>query len=154
MKLISYLQMVYGAVNYGLERLNREVCKWMRGEKNADGSTAAPPFMAMGDSNSIMWNRMYSRERFPSPYERFHTCNLLAQALDELNAARLIVGHTPQMEGANCECDQRIWRVDVGMSGGVLDASAEVLEINGKGDNTVCRVVSAGSTSKIGAKRF
>mmetsp|Transcript_29619 Transcript_29619/g.70595 ORF Transcript_29619/g.70595 Transcript_29619/m.70595 type:complete len:168 (-) Transcript_29619:883-1386(-) len=34
--------------NYGLERINREVCRWMRGEKEADGSSAAPPLIAMG----------------------------------------------------------------------------------------------------------
>jgi hypothetical protein len=88
---------------------------------------------------------MYSRERFPSPYEKFHTCKTLKETLKQVNAKRLVVGHTPQMEGANCECDQQIWRIDVGMSGGVLDAAAEVLEISGNGDKTVVRVVTAGS---------
>ena len=88
---------------------------------------------------------MYSRERFPSPYEKFHTCNTLSQTLQKVNAKRLVVGHTPQMEGANCECNQQIWRIDVGMSGGVLDAAAEILEISGSGANTVVRVVTAAS---------
>jgi len=140
--------------SYGLERVNREVCRWMRGEKSDDGNAAAPPFLAMGDSNSIMWNRLYSRERFPSPYEKFHTCNTLAQTLAKVNAKRLVVGHTPQLEGANCECDQQIWRVDVGMSGGVLDAAAEILEISVSGEDTLCRVVSASSASRVAAKGF
>ncbi len=35
-------------VKYGLERLNAEVAAWMRGARNADGTHAAPPFLAMG----------------------------------------------------------------------------------------------------------
>jgi hypothetical protein len=41
----------------------------------------------------------------------------------------LVVGHTPQTVGANCTCDGRVWRIDVGMSSGVLHALPEVLEI-------------------------
>lgn len=33
----------------------------------------------------------------------------------------------PQMEGLNSECDGKVWRVDVGMSSGVLNAEAQVL---------------------------
>lgn len=46
-----------------------------------------------------------------------------------VGAARMVVGHTPQMSGCNCECEGKIWRIDVGMSSGVLDATPEVLEI-------------------------
>lgn len=34
------------------------------------------------------------------------------------------------MRGANVECDGLVWRIDVGMSSGVLDAPVAVLEIN------------------------
>mmetsp|Transcript_29616 Transcript_29616/g.70579 ORF Transcript_29616/g.70579 Transcript_29616/m.70579 type:complete len:103 (-) Transcript_29616:278-586(-) len=101
-----------------------------------------------------MWNRMYSRERFPSPYEKYHTCNMLSQTLEKVRGRRLVVGHTPQMEGANCECEQMVWRVDVGMSGGVLDAAAEVLEIVGSGSNAVCRVMSSAAAPSVVAKGF
>lgn len=137
--------------SYGLERMNRDVAKWMRGEKTDDGSPFPPPFLAMGDSSSVMWNRMYSRERFPNPYEKFHTCNTLKETLEQIGAKRLVVGHTPQMEGANCECEQQIWRVDVGMSGGVLDAAAEILEITTDGSATVCKILSA-ATVKVATK--
>ena len=30
-----------------------------------------------------------------------------------------------QLEGANCECDRRVWRMDVGMSEGVLNANPQ-----------------------------
>lgn len=36
------------------------------------------------------------------------------------------MGHTPQLSGANCECDGSVWRIDVGMSGGVLNSPVQV----------------------------
>ena len=52
----------------------------------------------------------------------------LRSTLDALNARAMVVGHTPQMGGVNAECDGRVWRVDAGMSSGVLDAAPQVLE--------------------------
>ena len=34
-----------------------------------------------------------------------------------------------QLSGANCECDGQVWRMDVGMSYGVLNRPVQVLEI-------------------------
>jgi len=116
-------------VAYGLEKLNSEVASWMRADRSGESGTAAPPFLAMGDAQSVMWNRTYSKERYPSPHERFHACNSLKQALGRINAKRLVVGHTPQLGGANCECDGGVWRIDVGMSYGVLNRPVQVLEI-------------------------
>ena len=45
------------AVKYGLEKLNADVAAWMRGDSACDGSHAAPPYLAMGDASSVMWNR-------------------------------------------------------------------------------------------------
>ncbi len=73
-----------------------------------------------------MWNRTLSRERFPTPYERFHACSSLRQALERVQAKRLVVGHTPQLGGANCECEGCVWRIDVGMSSGVLNRPVQV----------------------------
>jgi hypothetical protein len=121
-------------VNYGLEKLNQEAAAWMRAERKADGGKATPPFLAMGDANSVMWNRSQSREKFPSPNERYGACRALQQALEKAGASRLVVGHTPQLKGANCECDGQVWRLDVGMSYGVLNRPVQVLEI--KRDST------------------
>lgn len=117
------------AVEYGLERLNREVSAWMRGDRGADGSRAAPPFLAMGNAQSVMWNRIFGKEKFQNTFDRYHMCSQLTQSLLKCGAKRMVVGHTPQMGGANCECDGKVWRMDVGMSRGVLDAPAAVLEI-------------------------
>jgi hypothetical protein len=50
------------------------------------------------------------------------------------------------MRGANVDCDGMVWRMDVGMSSGVLDAPVSILEITrdpGTGE-AVCRVVTEG----------
>ncbi|KAG1671773.1 hypothetical protein FOA52_000150 [Chlamydomonas sp. UWO 241] len=116
-------------VNYGIEKLNAEVSAWMRADQTLDGGKALPPFLAMGDSTSVMWNRTQSKERYPSQHERSHACSALRQALEMAGGKRLVVGHTPQISGANCECDGQVWRMDVGMSYGVLNRPVQVLEI-------------------------
>lgn len=135
-------------VNYGIERLNQEVSAWMRADQTIDGGKALPPFLAMGDSNSIMWNRTQSKERFPSQHERYHACKTLEQALESMGAERLVVGHTPQVSGANCECEGRVWRMDVGMSYGVLNRPVQVLEIARHPDTGV-DVLTVLSTSPV-----
>lgn len=141
-------------VNYGLEKLNNEVSAWMRAEKTVDGGKAMPPFLAMGDSSSVMWNRTQSKERFPSPNERYHACRTLKQAMEKIGSQRLVVGHTPQISGANCECDGLVWRMDVGMSYGVLNRPVQVLEItrdaDGKDVMTVLSDESAASFDEDG----
>ncbi|KAJ7542822.1 hypothetical protein O6H91_09G013400 [Diphasiastrum complanatum] len=118
-------------VEYGLERMNREVSQWMRGERNNQGKPAQMPFIATRGFDSIVWSRFYSRETFDRPDEQIKACAVLVAALDAAGANGLVVGHTPQIAGANCECRGRIWRIDVGMSSGVLKADPEVLEILG-----------------------
>lgn len=116
-------------VSYGVQRINDEVARWMKGADCSDGSSPSPPFTAMGDSNSVMWNRTFGKERC-SPYDRMQMKMQLDATLDQLGAKAMVVGHTPQMSGLNAECNGRIWRVDVGMSSGVLNAEAQVLEFS------------------------
>ena len=53
--------MLLTTVKYGLEKLNADVAAWMRGDCTCDGSHAAPPYLAMGDASSVMWNRQVLR---------------------------------------------------------------------------------------------
>jgi len=45
-----------------------------------------------------------------------------------LKADRLVVGHTPQQR-VNSALEQKVWRVDVGASLGVLNGTPEVLQV-------------------------
>ena len=49
-----------------------------------------------------------------------------------------------QLSGANCECDGQVWRMDVGMSYGVLNRPVQVLEIAKDADSgaEIVRVLS------------
>lgn len=53
------------AVTYGIERINREVSHWMRGLKKSDGSPDIP-FIATRGYDSVVWNRLYSRDSLDS----------------------------------------------------------------------------------------
>lgn len=137
-------------VAYGIQRINDEVAAWMKGADCSDGSAPSPPFTAMGDSNSVMWNRTFGKERC-SPYDRIHMKMQLDSTLQQLGAKAMIVGHTPQMSGLNAECNGRIWRVDVGMSSGVLNAEPQVLEFSkDKNGNLTAALLTAQFTPYSG----
>lgn len=116
-------------VAYGLERMNKEVSEWMRDPSEND-STIQIPFIATRGYDSVVWNRLYSRD---SPdlmdYEAKQVCSVLEETLQAVDAKAMVVGHTPQTIGVNCKYNCSIWRVDVGMSSGVLNSRPEVLEI-------------------------
>jgi hypothetical protein len=125
-------------VDFGLDKLNKSVSEWMRGKRIEDEETKVALGMAIGGvKDSVVWHRAYGTEHYATNTERTNACTLLSRTLDKINeiegipVKRLVVGHTPQMQGANCECDGKIWRVDVGMSFGVLGANPQVLEIIG-----------------------
>ena len=69
-----------------------------------------------------IWSRHYSDEPDESD------CLLLTEVLERLNARRMVVGHTVHDEGISPACQDKVWRIDVGLSahyGGELS----VLEI-------------------------
>ncbi|KAJ8650878.1 hypothetical protein MRB53_003901 [Persea americana] len=115
-------------VAYGIERMNREVSSWMRGfSENHDFPEI--PFIATRGYDSVVWNRLYSRDPADTDYWSRQICSILDDTLEAVGAKAMVVGHTPQLEGVNCKYNHRIWRIDVGMSSGVLNSRPEVLEI-------------------------
>jgi predicted MPP superfamily phosphohydrolase len=104
-------------VRYGIERLNRETAAWMRG-------TAPPPALLMQEDAPI-WTRVYSAPGLPAD------CVQLAQALSAAHARRMVVGHTPQPQGISAACDERVYRIDTGMSR-FYGGPTQVLEIEGE----------------------
>lgn len=100
--------------DYGIDRMNHELRCWLDGHK-------PPPALLLRPDNPL-WSRDYSQ----AP-ER---CDLLARALDTLGAARMVVGHTPQLEGISSACDGRVWRIDTGLAAH-YGGPTQVLEIQG-----------------------
>ncbi|PIA37484.1 hypothetical protein AQUCO_03000216v1 [Aquilegia coerulea] len=115
-------------VAYGIERMNREVSHWMKGlNENGDPEL---PFMATRGYDSVVWNRLYSRDlEDMEGYQNHQIQAVLEDTLDAMGAKAMVVGHTPQTAGINSKYSSSIWRIDVGMSSGVLHSRPEVLEI-------------------------
>jgi len=157
--VVNDLVFVHGGLlphhnKYGLQRINDEVAEWMNGAHCSDGSAPTPPFPAMGDANSVMWNRTFGKER-ASPYDRLHMGLQLDASLRQLNATAMVVGHTPQMGGLNTECNGRVWRVDVGMSSGVLNAEPQVLEFSRNAEGKlIARMLCAHNTGMVEVSTF
>nr|XP_018684362.1 PREDICTED: shewanella-like protein phosphatase 1 [Musa acuminata subsp. malaccensis] len=115
-------------VAYGLERMNKEVSFWMRDfSESSDGP--AVPFIATRGYDSIVWNRLYSRDSADAKYQILQISSILEETLQAVGAKGMVVGHTPQFNGVNSKYNERIWCIDVGMSSGVLNSRPEVLEI-------------------------
>ncbi|KAH9662090.1 Shewanella-like protein phosphatase 1 [Citrus sinensis] len=126
-------------VAYGLERMNNEVSLWMKGLSEC-GNNPKIPFIATRGYDSVVWNRLYSRDISDlEDYQISQINAVLQDTLRAVGAKAMVVGHTPQFAGANCEYNCSIWRIDVGMSSGVLNSRPEVLEIT---DNKA-RVISS-----------
>ncbi|XP_028768911.1 shewanella-like protein phosphatase 1 isoform X1 [Neltuma alba] len=118
-------------VDYGVENMNKEVSDWMRGLSENDGDPKVP-FIATRGYDSVVWNRLYSRDTMDLvDYKTKQVYSILEETLQAVDARAMVVGHTPQPMGVNCKYNCSIWRVDVGMSGGVLNSRPEVLEIRG-----------------------
>jgi hypothetical protein len=105
-------------VRYGLDRLNSEVQAFLRGE----GRPPAP----MTDEDGPLWNRRYGSGSLAST-----TCGLLAQTLQAVGAKRLVIGHTIQEGGITSACQERVFRIDVGMSAHYGGNLVQALEIRG-----------------------
>ncbi|CAH9109428.1 unnamed protein product [Cuscuta epithymum] len=116
-------------VAYGIERINKEVCHWMRGLMDGKDRPKIP-FIATSGYDSVVWSRLYSKDdSCLENYEMSEIQSILEETLAAIGARAMVVGHTPQPMGANCKYNCRIWCIDVGMSSGVLDSMPEVLEI-------------------------
>ncbi|KAL3625758.1 Glycosylated integral ER membrane protein [Castilleja foliolosa] len=116
-------------VEYGIERMNREVSYWMKGLSMED-EYPQMPLLATRGYDSVVWSRLYSREMSElDDYQINQIQTILGETLEAVGAKAMVVGHTPQATGVNCEFNCSIWRIDVGMSRGVFDSRPEVLEI-------------------------
>ena len=104
-------------VDYGLDKMNDEVHGWLLAK-----STKSPQ-VVMSDDGPV-WTRAYSAA--PGKEE----CALLDRALVATGATRMIMGHTVQRNGITNACNEKAWRIDVGISH-YFDGPVQALEIKG-----------------------
>jgi hypothetical protein len=104
-------------VRYGLDRINREVSRWMRGE------TKEPPAIVT-EQDSLVWTREYGAELTPD------ICARVEAVLRELGVQRMVVGHTVQERGISSGCGGKVFRIDVGLSDYYGDKPTQVLELD------------------------
>ncbi len=106
-------------VSYGIDRINDETSRWMRGD------SASQP-RVVTEENAPVWTRLYGSD---APGEE--ACATLSKMLESLSLSRLVVGHTIQKGGINSACGGKVFRIDVGLSDYYGDAPTQVLEIQG-----------------------
>lgn len=113
---------------YGIDAINRETQRWVLEGKVEE----KPPFLS--GRSAVVWARDYSNE---DP-ERCD-CKALEETLAKIpGSKRMVVGHTIQGSGINSACNEKVFRVDVGLSRGCGDGTPEVLVIHN--DNHVVRL--------------
>ena len=127
-------------VGYGIERINRETQAWLRGEGRL-------PAIVPSETGPI-WMRDYSLDPVAAS-----TCETLGQVLAALGARRMVVGHTVQKTGITSACDDRVYRIDVGLSRYYGEGDIQVLEIDGARVRTLSAPRENVSTPRSGQKR-
>jgi len=105
-------------LRYGLAKINREVKAWMRGE-----SEAAPAIVTAEDGP--IWTRRYSSSEVGP-----NDCRMVKIVLERAGAKRMVVGHTVQEGGITSACDDRVWRIDVGLAAHYGSAASSALAID------------------------
>lgn len=103
---------------FGLEPINRAMRAFYLGERRD-----LPTVLEREDSP--LWFRGYAVR------DDEETCALLTRALEAAQVRRLVIGHTVQERGITSACNNRVWRIDVGLArhyGG----PTQVLEITGE----------------------
>lgn len=102
-----------------LRRLNTDVRRWLGGR--ADPSAITESVLS---PEGVVWTRLYAGDDA-------QVCAQLGEALSRLKAKRMVVGHTVQKGGITSGCDQRLWRIDVGMAAH-YGGPVQVLQIEGE----------------------
>lgn len=97
-----------------------------------------PPCLGGGtNGDTPVWMRDYSSPaNYPSP-----AIDMMDDVLNELNADRMVMGHTVQSE-INAALNGKAWRIDVGASRGVASGTPEVLEVLKDGDKEIVSVLT------------
>lgn len=108
-------------VEYGLDRINREASAFLAGK-----TRNLPAILT--DEDGPVWLRRYG-----GPEVDEASCELLGRVLKEVGAKRLIVGHTVQEHGISSACQERVFRIDIGLSAFYGEKPPQVLEVTAAG---------------------
>jgi hypothetical protein len=101
-------------------------------------SAALPDCLGGGTGGDTpVWMRDYSNP----PDAPSSAVKMLDDCLAELNADRMVVGHTVQRH-INAAMNGKAWRIDVGASKGVASGTPEVLEVVRDGDEEIVSVLT------------
>jgi hypothetical protein len=119
--LFAHGGLVPAHVDYGLDRINREASAFLAGK-----SGELPRILS--DEGGPIWTRLYG-----SPEIDDATCQTLGRVLAAVGAKRLIVGHTVQEHGISSACQERLFRIDIGLSAYYGKKPPQVLEITAAG---------------------
>jgi len=119
-------------VEYGLGRINAEVSGFL------DGNGTPMPQIVQQEDGPV-WTRIYG-----TPELTPRICQALGQVLAKVGAQRMVVGHTVQKAGITSACEERVFRIDVGLAAYYGQTSAQVLEITAAGT----RVLRGNASSK------
>lgn len=111
----------------GLTGMNRQAKEWVIQQSTSSAAAGSLPECFMGADGPV-WMRDYSYPADVEPLDPLAQQRLDA-ALFVANADRMVVGHTVQSTGINAALQDKIWRIDVGVSRGVASGKPEVLQV-------------------------
>ena len=106
-----------------IKNINKLMRLFLQGEKKPYDVDISKYFL---DKTGIIWNREYGHQN-PS-------CSKVDYVTKMLNVGHMIVGHTIQ-DNINSKCDDKLWRVDVGISDVFNTSTTELLEILDDGES-------------------
>ncbi len=116
-------------VDYGLSRINEQSSAFLAGKLGE-----LPRVLSAEDAP--VWTRVYGEPELEAPI-----CEMAERVLRQVGAKRLVVGHTVQKGGISAACQDKVFRIDVGLSAYYGDNPTQVLEITG----SKTRVLTAGA---------
>jgi len=103
--------------NYSIDKINDLMRQYLLGETKTIDSAL------FQSKNSYLWSRELAHEDVK--------CKDINKKLKFFNVGKIIIGHTIQPNGINSICNNKVWRIDVGMSKAFNNhgAQIQVLEI-------------------------
>jgi len=107
-----------------ISKLNTLMRLYLQGKKTWQDEDIQKYFL---DKKGVIWNREYGDKTLSKK-----TCDYLNKVNKLLNVGHMVVGHTVQ-DNINSKCDDKLWRVDVGISDAFGTSNMEILEILNNG---------------------